>query len=76
MAFTDRGLEDVVLRFPASLRERLEEMACRECLSMNLFVLTAIAEKIQRSQLQECLQITEREELRSPAHASLDALLH
>lgn len=63
MTVRDHAFQDLVLRLPDSLRDRAEEMASRECLSLNLFVLTAIAEKIQRMQLQECLQITERDEL-------------
>lgn len=62
MATRDHELQDLVLRLPDSLRDRVDEMASRECLSLNLFVLTAIAEKIQRMQLQECLQITDRDE--------------
>lgn len=63
MAIGDQTLQDLVLRLPDSLRDRAEEMASRTCLSLNLFVLTAIAEKIQRMQLQECFQISERDEL-------------
>jgi len=77
MAAEDRGLQDVVLHLPASLRDRAEEMASRESLSLNLFVLMAVAEKLQRLQLQYCLESSEREELRNVANpASGDSLVH
>ncbi len=59
MAVEDQLLEDVVLHLPASLRDRAEEMATRECVSLNLFVLMALAEKLQRMQLQFCLGSSE-----------------
>lgn len=62
MAAIKQELEDVVLHLPASLRDRAEEMASRECLSLNLFVLMALAEKLQRLQLQHCLELAEKEE--------------
>ena len=52
MTSAKQELQDVVLHLPASLRDRLEEMASRESVSLNLFVLTAVAEKLQRLQLQ------------------------
>ena len=77
MAAEDQGLQDVVLHLPASLRDRAEEMASRECLSLNLFVLMAVAEKLQRLQLQYCLESNEREELRSSATNPIgDSLVH
>jgi hypothetical protein len=54
MPVEDLGLEDVILHLPASLRDRAEEMASRECVSLNLFVLMAVAEKLQRMQLEYC----------------------
>lgn len=69
MTIADQTLQDLVLRLPDSLRDRAEEMASRTCLSLNLFVLTAIAEKIQRMQLEECLQISERDDLPNPISA-------
>jgi hypothetical protein len=54
MAVRQRELQDVVLQLPASLRDRAEEMALRESVSLNLFVLTALAEKLQRMQLDAC----------------------
>jgi hypothetical protein len=38
-------------------------MASRESISLNLFVLMAIAEKLQRLQLQHCLELSEKEAL-------------
>jgi hypothetical protein len=74
MPLGDQGLEDVILRLPASLRSRVEEMANRECLSLNLFVLMAIAEKLQRLQLQHCMDTTDRED--APADAFRRSLIH
>jgi len=77
MPAEDRGLQDVVLHLPASLRDRAEEMASRESLSLNLFVLMAVAEKLQRLQLQYCLDSNERDEIRSVTNpASGDSLVH
>lgn len=76
MARADQGLQDVILHLPASLRERAEEMAGDECVSLNLFVLTAIAEKLQRMQLQHCLEITERDELARAINAVRTELIH
>lgn len=76
MAFGDEGLQDVVLHLPAPLRNRAEEMANRECLSLNLFVLMAIAEKLQRMQLEHCLEITEHEELPGATIAFSNRLIH
>jgi len=55
MALRNQALEDVTLHLPASLRDRAEEMASRESVSLNLFVLMAVAEKLQRMQLESCL---------------------
>jgi hypothetical protein len=62
MARCKQELEDVILHLPASLRDRAEEMASRECLSLNLFVLMALAEKLQRLQLQHCLELNEKDD--------------
>ena len=58
------GIEDLVLRLPAPLRERAEEMASRECVSLNLFVLMAVAERLQRLQLQHCFGLSGNQEIR------------
>lgn len=76
MASGDRGLQDVVLHLPGSLRERAEEMANRESLSLNLFVLMAIAEKLQRLQLQHSLDANERDEFAATADAFRTSLIH
>lgn len=76
MAFEDQGLQDVVLHLPAALRDRAEEMASRESLSLNLFVLMAVAEKLQRLQLQQILEISEKEEMRSASNLNGDWLVH
>lgn len=61
MAQANQGLQDVILHLPSSLRDRLEEMASRECISINLFVLMSVAEKLQRLQLRECLEMGEKD---------------
>lgn len=76
MASENQGLQDVVLHLPAALRDRAEEMASRESLSLNLFVLMAVAEKLQRLQLQHVLEISEKEELRSATNPAGDSLVH
>lgn len=76
MAYENQGLQDVVLHLPAALRDRAEEMASRESLSLNLFVLMAVAEKLQRLQLQYVLQASEKEEIRSVANPVNDSLVH
>jgi len=76
VAFGDQRLEDVVLHLPASLRDRAEAMANRECLSLNLFVLMAIAEKLQRLQLQHCLDTSERDEASSPEDSFRSSVVH
>lgn len=58
------GIEDLVLHLPASLRERAEEMASRECVSLNLFLVMAVAEKLQRAQLQGCFELSDKQEPR------------
>lgn len=63
MEQSDRRLQDVVLHLPSSLRDRAEEMATRECVSLNLFVLIAVAEKLQRLQLRDCLDLGEKDAL-------------
>lgn len=76
MAIENQGLEDVVLHLPAALRDRAEEMASRECLSLNLFVLMAVAEKLQRLQLQRVLDLSEKEDIHSGMNHSGDSLVH
>jgi hypothetical protein len=76
MASGDQGIQDVVLHLPASLRDRVEEMAARECLSLNLFVLMAVAEKLQRLQLQHCLEISEQDERPGAVDAFGTSLIH
>lgn len=73
MAQGNHRLQDVVLHLPASLRDRVEEMASRESVSLNLFVVMAVAEKVQRLQLQHCLQLTDKEALSRDAN---DSILH
>jgi hypothetical protein len=63
MAQGNYGLQDVILHLPSSLRDRAEEMASRECVSLNLFVLMAVAEKLQRRQLGACLDLGEKDAL-------------
>lgn len=55
MAHSNDGLRNILLQLPSSLGDRAEEMASRERVSLNLFVATAVAEKLQRCQLQSCL---------------------
>lgn len=76
MASENQGLQDVVLHLPAALRDRAEEMASRECLSLNLFVLMAVAEKLQRLQLQHLLDLSEKEEIHNIANPVGDPLVH
>lgn len=67
MTPSDPGLQDLVLHVPPALRDRVEEMASRQCLSLNLFVLMAIAEKLQRLQLENSLGASERDEIANAA---------
>jgi len=76
MATENQGLQDVVLHLPAALRDRAEEMATRESLSLNLFVLMAVAEKLQRLQLQHLLDISDKEEIHSLKNLAGDSLVH
>ncbi|HEV2577007.1 MAG TPA: hypothetical protein VGU25_07335 [Acidobacteriaceae bacterium] len=76
MAARDQGFQDFVLLLPTPLRARAEEMASRESLSLNLFILMAIAEKLQRTQLQHCLGISERDELLVERSSSGNPLIH
>jgi hypothetical protein len=76
MAAENQGLQDVVLHLPAALRDRAEEMASRESLSLNLFVLMAVAEKLQRLQLQQILELSEKEEIHSMIKSTSDSLVH
>lgn len=68
MAQGDHRLQDVILHLPSSLRDRVEEMASRECVSLNLFVLMAVAEKLQRLQLRDCLDLGEKDALARDAN--------
>ena len=45
-------------------------------LSLNLFVLMAVAEKLQRLQLQYLLEISEKEEIHSVTNPTGDSLVH
>lgn len=76
MAAGDQGLQDLVLYLPASLRDRAEEMASRESVSLNLFVAIAVAEKLQRLQLQRSLDTRERDELPGVTGAFSGSLIH
>ncbi|HEX5283070.1 MAG TPA: hypothetical protein VFW30_03035 [Bryocella sp.] len=76
MAARDQGFQDFVLLLPAPLRDRAEEMASRESLSLNLFILTAIAEKLQRAQLHNCLGISERDERSAARNSAGNLLIH
>lgn len=71
MAKGDHRLQDVVLHLPTSLRDRAEEMATRECVSLNLFMVLALAEKLQRLQLQHCLELSEKEALAREANGEV-----
>jgi hypothetical protein len=59
MAIKNSAATPILLDLPPSLRERAEEMASSERLSLGLFVATAIAEALQRKQLQRCLDTAE-----------------
>jgi len=76
MAFANQGFDDVVLHLPASLRDRAEAMANRESLSLNLFVLMAIAEKLQRLQLQHCLDTNEQDEVSGHGDSFPSSVVH
>jgi hypothetical protein len=76
MPLRDDRLQQMILQLPPSLRERAEEMASHEHLSLNLFVAIAIAEKLQHLQLQQCLDISEQDELHLTANAKDLALVH
>lgn len=76
MPLKEDRLQQILLQLPPSLRERAEEMASHEHQSLNLFVATAIAEKLQRLQLQECLDISEQDELRLMPRDKDVALVH
>ncbi|HZQ43380.1 MAG TPA: hypothetical protein VFA99_09015 [Acidobacteriaceae bacterium] len=76
MAASDQGFQDFVLLLPAALRDRAEEMASRESLSLNLFILMAIAEKLQRTQLRHCLEDSDRDELRGVRDSFSNLLIH
>jgi hypothetical protein len=76
MATENRGMQDVILHLPMALRDRAEEMASRESLSLNLFVLMAVAEKLQRLQLQHVLGISEQEEIHCTIDPRSDSLVH
>lgn len=71
MAQRDQRLQDLVLHLPSSLRDRAEEMATRESVSLNLFIMLALAEKLQRLQLQQCLELGEKETLTRDANGDI-----
>ena len=71
MAQGDQRLQDFVLRLPSSLRDRAEEMATHESISLNLFIMLALAEKLQRLQLQQCLELSEKEALARDANGDI-----
>jgi hypothetical protein len=76
MSLSEDSLGQILLQLPLSLRERTAEMASREHLSLNLFVAIAIAEKLQRLQLQQCLDISEQDELPFAPRAGYLPLIH
>lgn len=75
-AGAESGIQDVVLHLPAALHQRAEEMASRECVSLNLFLVMAVAEKLQRLQLQGCLGITDKEDVRQDTAGDSWPLVH
>lgn len=76
MAYENPGMQDVVLHLPTALRDRVEEMASRECISLNLFVLMAVAEKLQRLQLQQTLELSEKDDLKRDGTNNSPFLVH
>ena len=76
MALRQSGLEDVLLHLPASLRDRAEEMASRHCLSLNLFLVMAVAEKLQRLQIQLAPELTPEAELPAVPPRDCKDLVH
>jgi hypothetical protein len=70
------GIDDLVLHLPAALRERAEEMASRESISLNLFLLMAVAEKLQRLQLQGCFELSKEQEARHDAGIGSWPIVH
>jgi hypothetical protein len=71
MAHAKHELQDLVLQLPSSLRERAEQMAAFECVSLNLFVAIAVAERLQRLQLQLCLELSDDRKLDLHPYTSL-----
>ena len=76
MALGDHGLQDMLLLLPTSLRDRAEEMASRECVSLNLFILMAVAEKLQRVQLQDATGISEKDDMQSDPASDSYLVIH
>ncbi len=70
------GIEDFVLHLPAPLRERAEEMASRECVSLNLFLVMAVAEKLQRLQLQGCFELSGKQDAGHETAAGFLPIVH
>jgi len=70
------GIEEFLMHLPAPLRERAEEMASRECVSLNLFLVMAVAEKLQRLQLQGCLEMSDGQELRREGGIGARVIIH
>jgi hypothetical protein len=76
VALRQGGLEDVLLHLPSSLRDRAEEMASRECLSLNLFLVMAVAEKLQRLQIEHALECTQDGDAAPTSDRSWADLVH
>lgn len=70
------GIEDLVLHLPAPILERAEEMASRECLSLNLFLVIAVAEKLQRLQLDRCFETESTQESGREARSGVLPVTH
>lgn len=70
------GIEDLVLHLPAPILERAEEMASRECLSLNLFLVIAVAEKLQRLQLDSCFETESTQESGREARSGVSPNVH
>jgi hypothetical protein len=57
MSLNSHGFQGVLLRLPASLRDRATSLANQESLSLNLFIASAIAEKINRLERENHLRV-------------------
>lgn len=76
MAARNDRFRELQLQLPTTLSDRAEEMALRECQSLNLFVATAIAEKLHRLQMQATHDVPENTELVWPAARNGLRLIH